>query len=111
MKQNLLLILFIFLTTTVFSQTSFSDRLAFNHTSEKVDVKIFPNPATDFIQISNNNNIQQVKIFNMVGKAVKNYDYIKGKNYYIGDLPKGIYLVQFSDKKSKVISTKRISKR
>ncbi len=111
MKQNLLLILFILLTTTAFSQTSFNERLNVNFQTEKIDVKVFPNPVTDYLQLSDHNNIENVQIFNMVGKTVKNYDYLKGKNYYVGDLPKGIYLIQFSDKKSKTITTKRISKR
>ena len=111
MKQTLLLVFFTILTSTAFSQTSFSDRLKVDLQSERIDVKVFPNPVTDFLQVSENTSIEKVKIYNLVGKAVKSYEYIKGRNYYVGDLPKGIYMVQFSDKKLKTITTKRISKR
>jgi hypothetical protein len=111
MKQTVLLFLFTIITLTAFSQTGFNDRLNIDFHSEKVDIKVYPNPVVDNLRVSDNNDIDQVQIFNLVGKTVKSYDYLKGRNYYVGDLPKGIYLVQFSDRKSKTIVTKRISKR
>jgi hypothetical protein len=111
MKQVVLLLFFTLLTSSAFSQTSFNDRLKLNLQSDKIDIQVYPNPVVDYLHVSDNISIERVKIFNLVGKAVKNYDYLKGRDYYVGDLPKGIYLVQFSDKESKNIITKRISKR
>ncbi len=111
MKQTVLLILFTFLTLTAFSQTSFNDRLNIDFQSEKIDIQVYPNPVVDNLRVSDSDEIDKVHIFNLVGKTVKSYDYLKGRNYFVGDLPKGIYLVQFSDRKSKTIITKRISKR
>ena len=111
MKQTVLLILFTLITLTAFSQTSFNDRLKFDYKTERIDIQVFPNPVADYLGVSHNDQIEKVQVFNLVGKTVKNFDYLKGRNYYLGDLPKGIYLVQFSDKRSKTLVTKRISKR
>lgn len=111
MKQVVLLFFFIVITSSAFSQTSFNDRLKLNLESEKIDIQVYPNPVTDYLKVSDNASVERVKIFNLVGKAVKNYDYLRGRDYFVGDLPKGIYLVQFSDNQSKTIITKRISKR
>ncbi len=111
MKQTVLLLFFTLFTLTAFSQTSFNDRLKVDFQSEKIDIQVYPNPVVDNLKVSHHDDIEKVQIFNLVGKTVKTYDYLKGRNYYVGDLPKGIYLVQFSDRKSKSIVTKRISKR
>ena len=111
MKQLILLCSFIFLTSAVFGQTSFKDRLSFNYQTEKVDVKVFPNPVSTYFKVSKALAIKKVEVFNLTGRIVKKYNYINGREYFVGDLPKGIYLVQFTNSKSKVIATKRISKR
>lgn len=111
MKKIILLCSFIFLSSVVFGQTSFKDRLAFNYKTEKVDVKVFPNPVTTYFKVSKTSTINKVEVFNLTGRVVKKYNFINGREYFVGDLPKGIYLVQFTNKKGKTIATKRISKR
>ena len=111
MKQVLLLFSFLFLGSVAYGQTSFKERLSFNYHSEKIDVKIFPNPTINYFKISENDKIKKIEVFNLTGRVVKKYKYSKGADYFIGDLPKGIYLVQFSNSRDKIIITKRISKR
>ena len=79
MKQIVLLFFFIVLTSSAFSQTSFNDRLKLNLESEKIDIQVYPNPVTDYLKVSDNASVERVKIFNLVGKAVKNYDYLRGR--------------------------------
>ena len=111
MKQILLLTFFVFCGLTAFSQ----NRLTSNaHQSEgnnkALDIKIFPNPATDYIGLSNSQKVQQVRIYNLVGRQMKDFKAIQGQKYYVGDLPRGMYLVQLIDSNKRVIVTKRVNK-
>ena len=76
-------------------------------------VKVFPNPATDFISVeeSSNTPVGFLSIFNLMGRNIREYNFQKDEQYYIGDLPKGIYLVYLQDKTRKTIATQRIEKR
>lgn len=110
MKQTLLLVIFIFLSGAAFSQTSFSAGLKFKPVSQRVDIKIYPNPVTTELGITDNTVVKSITVYNTVGRAVKAFEYEQGSNYFVGDLPRGIYLVQFSDARNKVVTTKRMKK-
>lgn len=112
MKQFLLVISFLLFVSIGYSQTSFSDRLAFNPPKkEKVDVKVFPNPAEDFIKVTSDKRIRKVEIYNLVGRVVKSYAYRPNQQYAISDLPKGVYLIRIVGANDKVLVTRRVSKR
>lgn len=58
---------------------------------------IFPNPAGDFISISATENMYSIELYNMTGQMVKQVSLSGMKNQaqiFVGDLPKGIYIVQ-----------------
>ena len=76
-------------------------------------VKIYPNPATDFISVeeSSTTPIGFLSVFNLMWRNLREYHFEKDEQYYIGDLPKGIYLVYLQDKTRKTIATQRIEKR
>jgi hypothetical protein len=74
-------------------------------------IKIFPNPATDYIELSQNDKVAKVVVFNLVGKELKRFDAADGQRYNISELPKGLYLVQLLDKGGQTIVTQRVSKR
>ncbi|MCO6489020.1 MAG: T9SS type A sorting domain-containing protein [Phaeodactylibacter sp.] len=114
MKQALLfLFFFVFSLSVAWSQTSFSERLALKsmNNKEKVDLQIFPNPATDYISVTKNEVVREVTIFNLVGRQMKHFDAVDGEKYYVGDLPRGMYLVQLLDDDSQIITTQRVNKR
>lgn len=75
------------------------------------DIKVYPNPATEYIMVSENNQIDKVMIYNVLGKLVKTFDAESHKKYQIGDLPKGMYVVRLLDSENKLIKTRRITKR
>ncbi len=75
-------------------------------------IQVFPNPATSYFSLTEVENVQKVLVFNLVGRKMKQYTEIaKDKQYFIGDLPKGMYLIQMLNKQEKIITTRRISKR
>lgn len=78
---------------------------------EKESVKITPNPASQYFKLKDNYNIVgNINVYNMTGRLIKNFDPIESDEYYIGDLPGGVYLVRLTDKYNKTIKTLRINK-
>ncbi len=75
------------------------------------ELYIFPNPAVDYVSLSNDDVAAQITIVNMLGRKVKSFNVEKGDKYYINELPSGTYLVQVVDKQGKTLVTQRISKR
>ena len=80
---------------------------------DDIDIKIYPNPATDFISFYlDNNSIQKVNQYNIVditGQLIKGIKPISSDiNYVIHthDFPSGIYFIQFLNE-SKIIQTQK----
>jgi hypothetical protein len=102
MKQTLLLLLFVTMATLVTAQNA----------SQHPDLKIYPNPTTEFIAIHDaQDQVGALVLFNVMGRKVREITYQKGERYSILDLPKGIYLVQIQDKNHKLLHTQKIEKR
>ncbi len=78
---------------------------------QKNDIKIYPNPAFNFIGLNEISSVNTIIIYNLVGRKMKNFIAEKGKKYFIADLPKGMYLVQLLGRDGKVVTTQRMSKR
>lgn len=73
-------------------------------------IRVFPNPASDYFQISNSSQVSKIVIYNVLGKEVKTLFHYNSANHDISDLRKGIYMVRLLDNKNKVIKTVRLSK-
>ncbi|RME10596.1 MAG: T9SS C-terminal target domain-containing protein [Bacteroidetes bacterium] len=75
-------------------------------------IKIYPNPATEFISIDNTQDVKELYILNLVGRKLKVIENVEQDvQYDISDLPNGMYLVQIISHKNKIITTQRLSKR
>lgn len=75
-------------------------------------IKIYPNPATEYISIDNTEHVKELFILNLVGRKLKVIQNVEQDvQYDISDLPNGMYLVQIIDHKNKIITTQRLSKR
>lgn len=72
---------------------------------------MFPNPTSDYFQVSELANLQSIEIFNIVGGKMKSYSAAPHKQYFIGDLNNGIYLVRFVSTTNKVLKTIRLIKK
>ncbi len=74
------------------------------------DLRVFPNPVTTSFEIGHSDRITIIRVINMVGREVKDFDYAHKATYDISELPAGMYLVQLQDKEEKVIHTQRVKK-
>lgn len=74
------------------------------------EIRIFPNPTTDFFSVKNDDNLETIVIYNIVGKEVKRISHVAGNKYDIGFLQNGIYIVRLYDDSNKVLKVLRLNK-
>ncbi len=98
MKNFLLSFAFLFCTLGLAAQ------------SATEDLRVFPNPVTTTFEIGHSDRVTSIRVINMVGREVKDFDYADKATYDITELPAGMYLVQLQDKDAKVIHTQRVKK-
>ena len=77
----------------------------------KQKIKAYPNPAQNYIELTNNSIVDQLVVYNVVGRKVKTFQAANGKKYDIGELPDGLYLVSLMNNEEGIIKTIRMSKR
>jgi len=76
----------------------------------KQALKVFPNPATEYFQLTDKKDaVDQINIYNIVGKKMKTFDVENDKKYYLDQFPKGMYLIQLVGHNNKIISTQRLN--
>lgn len=113
-RALLVFIVFIFLKTNLPAQQIASSASILTTSSVDADhfhiLKVFPNPVEDYIQITKNSVVDKIHVYSLVGKKVKSFQYHTDERYYLGDVRKGIYLIQLKDQNNKILTTKRISK-
>lgn len=112
MKRIVLSILFVVFALAAQAQLAYSgDNVRAVREAENTALHVFPNPAVDYISISSSQSVQHITVYNLLGRKMKSFTYTEGDRYFIGDLPKGMYLVQMTGKDARLISTQRLSKR
>jgi len=76
-------------------------------------VNIYPNPASDYVNIIlNDKRITNVNVVNVIGRRIAKFNF-EGKNEIRVPLDKvsnGIYLLQFADANGKVLGVRRVTK-
>lgn len=90
-----------------FDASLVSSSNAFNPTR----LSVFPNPATDYLEVQGGQNGSRLALFNILGRQMRSFNIAPGSRYYVGDLPSGLYLASVMDKKGNIQKTFRISKR
>lgn len=106
MKHLVLLLFFCFSAGFLLAQTSFQ---SYGNAPAAVEYQVYPNPAVDFIQISDSDGIERVALFNLTGREIKSFTYRSEEKYFVGDLPKGMYLIQLIGPRNRRLATRRIN--
>jgi hypothetical protein len=75
-------------------------------------IKIYPNPATDYFSIQDDYDVvDRVVVYNMIGRAVKNYTNTNTNNKFtLGDLPEGLYIIRLLNARGATVKTLRLNK-
>jgi hypothetical protein len=74
------------------------------------DIKIYPNPSSEYFQMTNDEKVTKVIIYNLAGKTIKELNHFMGKSQNIDFLRSGMYLVRLFDTRSELIKTMRLQK-
>jgi Secretion system C-terminal sorting domain len=74
------------------------------------NLKVYPNPATDYFQLSNAVGVKKIVVYNMFGKEVKSYFHYPNAQHEISELKTGMYIVKLLNDKNKVIKSVKLNK-
>ncbi|MCO6489213.1 MAG: T9SS type A sorting domain-containing protein [Phaeodactylibacter sp.] len=77
----------------------------------KAKLAVFPNPATDYVEVQGAPGAGRLAIYNVIGRQMRSFNLAPGSRYYVGDLPAGLYLASVLNKKGEILRTFRLSKR
>ena len=110
MRKILLIIPIVFFSFLAMGQTS-SKSSAGSNSALKSSIKIYPNPAFNFIGLNNVSDVSSIIVYNLVGRKIKKFTAQANERYDITDLPRGMYLVQLLGRDGKVVTTQRMSKK
>ncbi|MEM6319800.1 MAG: T9SS type A sorting domain-containing protein [Bacteroidota bacterium] len=105
------------LTDVSNSENTVTGTYTFNKTStstfsvNRPEIKIFPNPTTDYISLTQSEYVEKLVIYNIVGRPVKTFNANYGNQYDVADLPRGMYLVRLVGNNDQTIKTVRLSKK
>ena len=84
---------------------------ATNNAGSDIRVSLFPHPPSDYFQISDIAGLKNIEVFSIVGTKVKSFDAAPQKQYFVGDLSEGMYLVRLISSSKKILKTVRMSVR
>lgn len=109
MRLTLLFIFTLLLNISVSAQ--FDKRDSFAADIEAYELRVFPNPVTDSFQVVDNIIVDEIVIYNIIGRKVRTFTHESNKKYSLGDMPDGMYFISLISENNGVLKTLRISKR
>ncbi len=114
MKKCLLFMFFVLVASGMNAQSNGSNQgsvfTALSVDNNTDDLKVYPNPASDYIMVSNGTNIKKIVVYNMFGKEVKTFLNYSNAQHEISDLKSGMYMVKMIDEKNKVVKSVKLNK-
>ncbi|WP_236975371.1 T9SS type A sorting domain-containing protein [Membranihabitans maritimus] len=78
---------------------------------EPQNIRLFPNPTTEYFSVDGVDKLKEVLVVNLVGQEVKRFSASENARYKVSDLMRGLYLVRLVNKEDKIVKTIRLSKR
>lgn len=73
-------------------------------------LRIYPNPTTEYISVTDNSQVAYLYVYNIIGRRVKSFPVFGGGQYSLRDLPDGMYLIGMVDATGRILKTVRTSK-
>lgn len=75
---------------------------------EAAQLKLYPNPTTEYFVLDGNAPLTEVQVLSMDGKVMKTFPYIQNDIYEVEDMPNGAYMISLNGEKGKRLATKKI---
>lgn len=76
---------------------------------DKTEFRVYPNPAKDYLYISNISELKRIDIYTIAGQKVKTFEILDNK-IQITELPQGIYLISAENYSGEILSSKFFKK-
>ena len=80
-------------------------------TISTANISIYPNPATDYFKVQDDQQVKQIGIFTITGKNVRTIFHRPGMQHDVSDLRNALYLVRLMNAEGKVIKSLKLSKK
>ncbi|MDQ3141771.1 MAG: T9SS type A sorting domain-containing protein [Bacteroidota bacterium] len=87
------------------------NRTTSNRDVKNIVIKVYPNPAQNSFTVEYNTGLNQIELYNLLGKKVANYKTAPNKSYDISALEDGLYLLKLIGHNNAHIKTIRLQKR
>jgi len=76
------------------------------------NIKIYPNPVTEYFQLKNAKGVSSITITDLLGKKVEHFDVNgTGGSYSVSKLGSGIYFANLKDRSNRLIKSVRLQKK
>jgi len=95
-------------TTVAATYDTRSESVFDANTISKPNIKIYPNPTSQYISTMDGTDVDQLIVYNIVGRPVKTFKANYVNQYDVSQLPIGIYLVRLLDKREQTLKTIRL---
>lgn len=77
---------------------------------ERNDLIVYPNPSSDFIQLTENSLVRRLVVYNILGSPILTFNTSVNQKYDVSNLPKGVYLLEMMDANDDQIKTVNLLK-
>jgi Secretion system C-terminal sorting domain len=74
------------------------------------NIRIYPNPTIDYFQITEDDGIDKVVIYNIIGRQMRTYKVTDNGKYNVNDLPEGLYIIRLLSANGATVKTIRLSR-
>jgi hypothetical protein len=79
--------------------------------AQVADLSVYPNPVRSTLNISDDSIVDEVVVYNLLGKPVKRFDMNANNSLDLGDLRDGVYLVGLYNEEQGLLKTSRVLKK
>lgn len=79
--------------------------------NEDSNIGLFPNPTFGTFKLTEQNSVDRISVYNIIGKEVVSFSATANGNYDVSDLENGMFLVRLFDQKGETLKVLRLSKR
>ena len=112
-RRYILYFLLAFMVTgaTANSQSPISTKTQVMPGEKTDDLRVGPNPATDFFRVYGYISFSKIQMYNIIGKEMKSFTVTVDNEYNVDSYPAGIYLLRFIDDKNQLLKTIKLYKR
>ncbi len=74
------------------------------------DIRVFPNPASNYLMLTEYSQISRVDLYSMLGRRMQSFEIVDDRSLDISELPDGMYLVNLIDRFGRPVKTTRLLK-